>query len=331
MRWDDDKLRALALNLLLQGEIRRAVTSAPLIEHLDDLGIVIPIRERKDIFQLVPVRLTDYRHYLAVRWPDYAIAEAHFTGLNEKASAAGLRELRREHLDLPTGIKRLNRKTWSAFAGAHSKSRETATPTGVTLTTDDLLRARVNDGLCLQGPSGEYFDLTLWQRLTTEVILPERAFDAEWQFIGTFPDFILTVENLGTFVDLPKPPGCLLLHSPGWNTALASRLIGCLPSEIPWVHFGDLDPNGIRIPEALEVAERHPVFWIPDATAVVVDTHSLPFRAPWPDCTVLSHPTLLRLKETQRWLEQETIILTPEFAVELAELSMKLHRVKPME
>jgi hypothetical protein len=65
-------------------------------------------------------------------------------------------------------------------------------------------------------------------------------------FSGTTPKLILTVENLGPYLDINVPADCLVAHVPGWDTRTIRMVFELLPT-VPCVHFGDLDPNGVRI------------------------------------------------------------------------------------
>ncbi|KYF57875.1 hypothetical protein BE04_20370 [Sorangium cellulosum] len=56
----------------------------------------------------------------------------------------------------------------------------------------------------------------------------------------------LLVENLGAFCDLAAIDGWLFVHVAGWDTATVTRLLERL-THAAVVHFGDLDPNGVRI------------------------------------------------------------------------------------
>ena len=85
-------------------------------------------------------------------------------------------------------------------------------------------------------------------------------------------------------------------------------------AEIPIVHFGDVDPNGIRI--LLHLQRRAPglrwflpEFWFELA-------HDVALRAPWPpDLDLEFAPVAVRnLAARGLWLEQERIVLDPRIA-----------------
>jgi len=104
-----------------------------------------------------------------------------------------------------------------------------------------------------------------------EVILPERAF-LDGLILWGAMRAVLLVENLGAWRDMPRPPGWLLAHVPGWETTTA-RLLLEVCRGTPVLHFGDLDPNGVRIFGHLrryvpDLRWFLPAFWF-DADAAV--------------------------------------------------------------
>lgn len=327
MNWTSDDLRVAALRLLLGGQVRRTGASDLFLRQLDEIDLVTPAPRQKDVFLLAHDGANRLGNYLSTRWPEYAEVAQAFAGQADTITVAQLRALRRVHLKSPEGFARLNRKTWSAWAGAHSKSGEIGQPDNVALTIDDALRFKVNEGLRLRSEDASELDLSAGQRVTGETIFPERAFSAAWTLCGTMPRSIVTVENLGAFVDIPKPPGCLLIHSPGWNTVLATRLVAKLPTCIPWWHFGDMDGNGLKIGLTMQAEGdplRKPRVWIPQATRELLHSHALPLEAPWRVMDIppelLSNETLAWLVAQQKWMEHEAVVLLPAFCEELASL-----------
>ncbi|MCC2959473.1 hypothetical protein LK540_03410 [Massilia sp. IC2-278] len=325
MNWDSDELRAAALRLLLLGTIRSTRVAEPLLVEAEELGLVVPAR-RLNEFRLPPHCKEKFRRYLKVRWPELDDSESAFCSCPDTISATALRTMRRMSLDLPVGIERLNRKTWSAWAGAHSKSGYRTPPEGVLLTTDEALRLRANAGLEFSGEGGERFAANACQALFGETIVPERGLARSWRLCGELPKLILTVENIGAYVDFSMPSWLLLIHAPGRNTLLATRFIDRLPSNIPWLHFGDVDPAGLDIGLSIHGQEpgRRPTPWIPRAASVLLATHSLPLDLPWPTRRfppdLLNNPMLKWLIDHQRWLEHEAAVLLPGFRDELDQL-----------
>lgn len=173
-----------------------------------------------------------------------------------------------------------------------------------------------------------------------ELIVPERGLSGNWHVAGELPRLVLTVENIGAYVDFPVPPWLLLVHAPGRNTVLAIRFIDRLPSVVPWAHFGDLDPAGLDIALSIRspVKGRKPTPWIPDIAFDLLETHSLPLDSPWPaqdlPRQLLKHPALAWLIEHQRWLEHEALVLLAGLTEEVARLaqgSVKLSHRMPTQ
>lgn len=140
-----------------------------------------------------------------------------------------------------------------------------------------------------------------------EVAIPERAFLDGLELEGHLRALLL-LENLGAWRDMPAPAGFLLAHVPGWDTATVAHLLDHV-AQVPVIHFGDLDPNGVRI--YLHLRERRPDlrWFVPPFWAELVDSHGL--HAPWPaDVDVSAAPALVReLAARAIWLEQERIVV----------------------
>lgn len=132
----------------------------------------------------------------------------------------------------------------------------------------------------------------------------------------------MTFENLGPFVDMPKPPELLLIHQPGWNTSLSLQFIETLGSEPSWYHFGDLDPEGISIYQHLNQKGRKAEFFLPSFWDAYEEAYSQVLPDAWPEMTVesFSEPFLRKLFAARKWLEQEPVILDERLDLELARL-----------
>lgn len=141
-----------------------------------------------------------------------------------------------------------------------------------------------------------------------ELVLAERALLDGTTFCGVMPRGVLLVENAGPFLDLPVPDGWLVAHVPGWNTRIARLLLDPLAGT-PWVHFGDLDPNGVRIFRQLRQARVDLRWFVPEFWGEYVDSHGL--RRKWPEGLVgEGDPPLVRmLAERGLWMEQEVLVL----------------------
>ena len=149
---------------------------------------------------------------------------------------------------VPALPPRLNRRTAAALAAPHTKAtlteRRLAALGDLEATHDGSIRLRPPAGLVARTSRGEV-DLAAVAGVLGEVSVPERALKDGFEFTGPLRAVSL-VENLGAFCDLPPIDGWLFVHVAGWDTATVSRLFGCL-GHVPVLHFGDLDPNGVRI------------------------------------------------------------------------------------
>ena len=152
-------------------------------------------------------------------------------------------------------------------------------------------------------------DLTAVAAVLGEVSLPERALKDGLELAGPLRAVSL-VENLGAFCDLPTIDGWLFVHVAGWDTATVSRLLERL-AHVPVLHFGDLDPNGVRIFQHLRGQYPALRWFVPSFWEEFVESKGL--RGTWPDDLALDDaPTLVRqLAARGLWLEQEALVVDP--------------------
>jgi len=97
------------------------------------------------------------------------------------------------------------------------------------------------------------------------------------------------VENLGAFCDLPAVDGWLVAHVAGWDTATVQRLLPSL-ERVPVVHFGDLDPNGIRIYKHLRTM-RPDLRWSCPRTGMSWSTREVSLACGPRSSTSATHPS----------------------------------------
>jgi Uncharacterized protein conserved in bacteria C-term(DUF2220) len=173
-------------------------------------------------------------------------------------------------------------------------------------THDGTVRLRPPAGLVAQTTWG-MIGLAAIAHVLGEVAIPERAFLDGLHLEGDL-HAVLLVENRGAWRDLPSPAGFLLAHVPGWDTVTVAHLLDHV-AHVHVIHFGDLDPNGVRI--YLHLRERRPDlrWFVPAFWAESVESHGL--RTPWPaDLGLSDAPSLVRnLAARGLWLEQERIVL----------------------
>ena len=147
------------------------------------------------------------------------------------------------------------------------------------------------------------------EAIAGEVVLSERALIDGTRLVGTTPIAVLLVENLGPHLDIEVPEGWMV-HVPGWNTATVKRVLEQL-ADVAIVHFGDLDPEGVRI--AFHLRKAYPgLHWlVPNIWREYVPDRAQTTQ--WPADLVLDDaPELIEeLRAAGKWIEQETIVLDP--------------------
>ncbi len=316
------------LALLQQGEVTRNKGNAALLDWLQGAGW-IGQGPKRELLRLVLARRAEIAARLDALWPQWRADLAALEREGLPCDPAGLRRLRRRRLPLRRPPARIHRKTWTARFGAHSKAGvpDEHPPEGIALTDDDLLRLRPNQGLALRLRDGTQAECAHWALPLGELVIPERALERGLVLAGTRPRWIMTVENLGAYLDLPAPEDALVIHQPGWNTRLAARLIALLPAGLPWWHFGDLDPKGLAIFASLGDAAAKPRHFVPAWWRDYLETHALALTGDWPQAQDRSADAqgselIQRLRAMGLWLEQEAILLDPRLIEALACLSL---------
>lgn len=236
---------------------------------------------------------------------------------NWREDAALLRTLGRDPYD-PSDIDALpmlrrqidisgrmvNRRTWNAAVGLGPKhTAKLKTP--AVQTKDWVLRFRPNKGL--QGTRGtDTIDFSHVAAAETECTYPERAWMAFNAITGIEPRVMVSCENLGAYVDMEIPDDVLLVYSPGADCDAAVALLSLLPM-VPWIHFGDIDPEGIAISHQIgKRLGREAKILIPSFAEDYLDA-SQPTLTPWRDSG--QHPVLMELKKRQKRIFQEVFVL----------------------
>lgn len=284
-----------------------------------------------DELGLVQARRAELIGLLARVWPTWRDALAE---LNERALAptpegwAALEDAKRA-AELPALPGRINRRTAAALVAPHAKAaltdRRLAALGIAEATHDGSVRLRPPRGLSARSSKG-CLDLAAVAEVLGEVALPERALRDGLLLEGPVRA-LLFVENLGPFCDLPVMDGWLVAHVPGWDTATVARILERLPP-VPIVHFGDLDPNGVRIFRHLHAMCPDLRWFVPELWGELVITKGLP--GVWPeDLDLTGTPELVRLLASRAlWLEQEAIAVDPRTpaALEGAILAAKQRR-----
>lgn len=275
---------------------------------------------RRDHIGVVEARRCELVALLERVWPEWRgeLTRLVEQGLPPTPEGWVKLEDRRRLDELPGLPPQLNRRTAASLTAGRSKaglSDARLAALGSTESTHDgVVRLRLDAPLVAHLASGT-IDLAATARVLGEAALPERALRQGLTLEGPLIATLL-VENLGAWRDVVVPPGWLVAHVPGWDTATVSQLLGRI-ERAPIVHFGDLDPNGVRI--FLHLRERHPAlrwfvpaFW-GEQLALRARTGEWP-----PDLDLSGAPALVReLVGSGRWLEQEGIVLDPRLPLEL--------------
>ncbi|MDP1974448.1 MAG: DUF2220 family protein [Alphaproteobacteria bacterium] len=206
----------------------------------------------------------------------------------------------------------INRRNWNASSGAGPK-HTAQIQANVVLTSDWVMRFRPNKGLVSITEGGK---IDLWDTaaIWTECSYPERAWMRLTQLAGVFPRLIITCENLGPYIDLPVADSTLVLYSPGQNTQTAVVLLKALP-EVPWMHFGDMDPKGVEIATRIAAESgRLLSLFIPSFAEEYLDV-AKPVKTPWGG--IPDNPTLISLKKMNKGIFQEVFMLDERLSDEI--------------
>jgi hypothetical protein len=181
-----------------------------------------------------------------------------------------------------------------------------------------LIRIRPNPGLLVER-AGERWSGEKLAHCLGELALTERALRDGTILAGTLPKALLLAENVGFYIDVPVPHGWMVAHVPGWNTATLRMLLDALVA-VPVVHFGDLDPNGVRIVAHLQEMRPDLIWAVPDFWEEQISLRGL--KKTWPaELDLGGAPVLVqRLAEEGIWLEQEPLALDPRMPGYLEEL-----------
>jgi hypothetical protein len=313
MNWRSSAARLALLELLVRGALKRRRVQEAEWDTLDELPWTRRTG-RRDELALVEARRHELASLLDRVWPEWSNVLAALTARGLAPTPEGWNALedalRAE--GLPQLPDRLNRRTAAALVAPHSKStlteRRLAALGDAEPTHDGSVRLRPPQGLSAITSQGRV-DLAAVATVLGEVSIPERAFNAGLALEGTVRAALL-VENLGVFCDLRMLEGWLLVHVPGWDTATVARLIERL-GHVPVIHFGDLDPNGVRIFQHLRGLRPDLRWFVPDFWTELLDAKGLP--GAWPDdLDVGEAPALVReLAKRGLWLEQEPLAVDP--------------------
>ena len=319
--WDRIDDRLALLELLTAGTLKRRTSQEGAFRWLSELSWT-RASSRRDEIALVPTRRPELVALIDRVWANWRDEHLALLEAGEPATPSGWARLAdaRRALALPTMPVRLNRRSAAAITAPGAKS--TLTPSrlealGATEVVDDgLVRLRPSAGMSArQGATVVSLDDVV--ALFGEVAISDRALRDETRLEGTVAA-VLLVENLGPWRDMPRPDGWMLVHTPGWDTTTTRRFLDTFPG-VPTLHFGDLDPNGVRIYRHL--AEHVPGlgWFVPSFWRELVPMFGRP--CVWPEELKLADaPALVQeLAARGLWMEQETVVFDGRVLVAMEE------------
>jgi hypothetical protein len=314
--WETDTARLALLELLSQGSLKRRRTQLEAYAVLAELPWT-RATGRRDEIGVVEERRPELAGLIDRVWPAWrdVLADLVAAGLPPTPEGYGrLLDMERAAA-IPELPERINRRTAASLTASHSKALLTEARRdalgGTDTSHDGSVRLRPPAGLSARTANG-VVDLSGIATVLGEVSIPERALLDGLAFEGAIRA-VLLVENLGAWRDLCPPPGWLLGHVPGWDTATVGHMLDRIEG-VPVVHFGDLDPNGVRI--MLHLRRRAPnlKWFLPEFWFELADVCGLPTT--WPqDLDLNFAPASVRaLAARGVWLEQERIVFDSRMA-----------------
>lgn len=326
--WTKSELQLTLLEMRVEARTIRRKGNTELVEHFLEAGLLTRTPRRNE----VEVTESGKRqvHQLIDRvWPEWeevlARLDAGALPRTARNIEAMLRAIRRPSLHAPLP-PRLNQKTYNASQGRHSKVRyRQPSVEGVQITHDGILRMRAPEGMVLRSGPRSMRCGDMAALAGGEILIPERALLDGLAIEGTLPSKVLTVENLAAFLDLASPPDCLTVHVPGLNSTLAIEFIRRLPTvgqSLRFIHFGDLDPNGLNIYAHLrDSLASDMTFLVPPFWEEYVEGYWQPLDGDWsgPPLPLALSLGLHALVERGIWLEQECFLLDARLTRELAD------------
>ena len=313
MIWESDNARLALLELLSHGSLKRRRNQSGAYDALAELPWT-RATGRRDEISVVEERRTELASLIDRVWPAWrdVLADLVAAGLAPTPEGYGRLLDRERAAAIPDLPDRINRRTAASLTAPNSKASLTNVRRGAlggtSTSHDGAIRLRPPAGLSARTVKGTV-NLSVIATVLGEVSIPERAFLDGLVFEGAIRT-VLLVENLGAWRDLSPPPGWLLAHVPGWDTATVGHMLDRIPG-IPVVHFGDLDPNGVRIMQHLCKRVPNLKWFLPEFWFELVDVCGLPTT--WPqDLDLDFAPAPVReLAARGLWLEQERIVLDP--------------------
>ena len=314
--WSRIEDRLALLELLTTGALKRRTSQDAAFRWLKELSWT-RASSRRDEIALVAASHGELVTLLDRVWGDWREQHIALVEAGEPPTPSGWGRLadRRRAQALPATPQRMNRRSAAAITAPGAKSSLTASRRAVLGSTevvaDGIVRLRPPVGARARRGQ-DVLEVDPVVEIFGEVTLSDRALRDGVRLEGPMRA-ILLVENLGPWRDMPHPDGWLLVHTPGWDTATVLSLLSTLAG-VPKLHFGDLDPNGVRIYRHL--ADRIPGlgWFVPNFWSELVPMFGRP--CVWPeDLELADAPGFVRqLANTGQWMEQESVVFDNRLA-----------------
>jgi len=304
---------AFLARLIRKNHCKESSRFTPLIHRYEIAEWIMP-SSRKNEWVVRPESIAAIKGRLGKLLPsweqDFSLLDSHGLDPMKPQDIESLPALK--EASFATGL--VNRRTWSAIAGLGPK-RKSIMDTEASLTSDWTLRFRPNKGL-IGYWNDEQIDLWEFSNKWTECSIPQRKWMTLQGFDGDYPKAIITCENLGSYIDLRLDQEILAVFSPGNHIEPAVCLLEQFPSEVKWIHFGDLDPEGIEIAKRISQATgREEKLYIPSFAMDYIH-RAQKDSVKW-DATA-NHPVLDKLAELQKGIFQEVFMLDPRLPEDIA-------------
>lgn len=304
---------ALLARLVEGGGAQESARNLDLIRRYEMAGWIMPAARRGEwvVRPEAMAALADRLTKLLPQWEsDFALLRTHNLDPRKPQDIEALPVLRKR----PNAAGMMNRRNWTASGGLGPK-RKGILETDAILTSDWVMRLRPNRGL-VAGWDDHSTDLWEMAKTWTECPIPQRQWIRFQGFTGTLPTVVITCENLGAYIDLPLPEDALTVFSPGTHVETAVELIKMFPAAT-WVHFGDLDPEGLAIADQIADATRRPIRrYIPSfCMEYIADNLAQKKDVKWQG--TFEHPALKLLAERGQGIFQEVFMLDSRLAEDI--------------
>lgn len=303
--FDNEYIQQAARQLLLGAEIRLEHSALTPLKQLFQQHKLFAI-VRGDRVSLTPQGKQYFRQQIqTAKLTEHDDPQAHLLDL---------------HIELPD---RVNEQVIAALLQGDRASELTASTqvlledTQTTASHDEILRLRAENPFSLYLTDGSLLDLSGLLKLSNEVALSERMLNGVSKVLPSKQDFqyVITVQQLGAFIEMPMKPDCLYLFCPEQHEQLAQAFLKLLPASIKWYHFADLTQDSINLAKHMAKETGRPCKpLIPKHFKHAIEFYAKPVKAsnktPWhvPSLTPELAARLGPLIENDLWLEQEVLV-----------------------